>query len=138
MRVPRIVTLALPLLLPAAAAGGSDSPLPDAAQAGDRAAVACLLGAGADVDERAADDTTALHWAAYRDDANLAALLLAAGADPNAANRNGATPLGIGVRQRRVRQQRAPRPDRPTPAGRRRSGTRPRGRAAAADLRADR
>ncbi len=95
MRVPRIVTLALPLLLPAVAAGGSDSPLPDAAQAGDRAAVARLLGAGADADERAADDTTALHWAAYRDDPNLAALLLAAGADPNAANRNGATPLGM-------------------------------------------
>ena len=95
MRMPRTVTLALALLLPSGAAGGSEGRLPDAAQAGDHAAVERLLRAGADVDERAADDTTALHWAAYRGDAEIAALLLAAGADPNAANRNGATPLGM-------------------------------------------
>ena len=95
MRMPRVVALALSLLLPAGAAGGGESRLPDAAQAGDRAAVARLLEAGTDVDERSADDTTALHWAAYRGDAELAALLLGAGADPNAANRNGATPLGM-------------------------------------------
>ena len=95
MRMPGIVTLALALVLQAGGAGASESPLPDAAQAGDRAAVARLLRAGADVDERAADDTTALHWAAYRGDADLAALLLGAGADANAVNRNGATPLGM-------------------------------------------
>ncbi len=94
MRMPGIVILVLSLLLPTGAAG-SEGRLPDAAQAGDHAAVERLLRAGADVDDRAADDTTALHWAAYRNDAELATLLLAAGADPNAANRNGATPLGM-------------------------------------------
>ena len=39
------------------------------------------------------DGTTALHWAAYRDDLESADLLLKAGAKANAANDLGATPL---------------------------------------------
>jgi ankyrin repeat protein len=41
------------------------------------------------------DGTTALHWAAYREDAALVELLLGAGADVRAANRYGATPLSL-------------------------------------------
>ncbi len=39
------------------------------------------------------DGTTALHWAVYHDDADLVARLIKAGADVNAANDYGSTPL---------------------------------------------
>ena len=38
---------------------------------------------------------TALHWAAYHDDLETAKLLVDAGADVNAANRYGVTPLSL-------------------------------------------
>ncbi len=73
-----------------------DFRLPELARTGDRAAAALLLQKeGVDVDAAQVDGTTALHWAAYRDDAELAALLLDAGADPDAVNRNGSTPLAL-------------------------------------------
>ena len=46
-----------------------------------------------DVNAVAADGTTALHWASYRDDLESADLLIRAGAKVNAANDLGATPL---------------------------------------------
>ena len=46
-----------------------------------------------DVNAAEPDGTTALHWAAYRDDLESADLLLKAGAKANAANDLGATPL---------------------------------------------
>ena len=39
------------------------------------------------------DGATALHWAVYRDDLEAADLLIRAGANVKAANREGATPL---------------------------------------------
>ena len=39
------------------------------------------------------DGTTALHWAVHNDDLAQVRQLLAAGADPNATNDYGATPL---------------------------------------------
>lgn len=48
---------------------------------------------GADVKVRAADGSTALHFAARFGDESLVAALLKAGADANAANRYGVTPL---------------------------------------------
>jgi ankyrin repeat protein len=42
-----------------------------------------------------ADGTTALHWAAHRDDLETAELLIGAGADLNAANHYGVTPLSL-------------------------------------------
>ena len=70
-----------------------DPRLAEAAQGRDRDAVRALLAGGHDVDAPQADGATALAWAAHRDDAAMADLLLEAGADPNAANDLGVTPL---------------------------------------------
>ena len=68
-------------------------PLIDAVKAGDAAAAAALLTAGADVNAPQADGTTALHWAAHRGDVDLVRQLIRAGADVNAKNDYGATPM---------------------------------------------
>jgi ankyrin len=73
----------------------SDLRLPDSAAARNSEAVRSLIGAGADVNARQPDGTTALHWAAHWDDAVLTETLLRAGADANAANEFGATPLSL-------------------------------------------
>lgn len=80
----------LPLAVPSAA---DHPPVIEAARSGDRAALRALIQEKADVNATAADGTTALHWAAYRDDVESVALLLGAGANVNAANDLGATPL---------------------------------------------
>ena len=41
------------------------------------------------------DGMTALHWAAYHDDLEIAKLLVRAGANVKAANRYGVTPLSL-------------------------------------------
>ncbi len=74
---------------------GMDSTVADAAMSGDRAAVQALLQKSADVNAPQSDGATALEWAAYRDDLELADLLIAAGANPKTANREGATPLQL-------------------------------------------
>ena len=60
---------------------GADSPVADAAMRGDKAKVEALLKQKVDVNAAQGDGSTALHWAAYRDDLELAKLLVAAGAD---------------------------------------------------------
>jgi ankyrin repeat protein len=67
-------------------------PLVDAAKKGDRDAVRTLL-KSSNPNIAEPDGTTALHWAAYRDDVEMADLLIKAGAKANAANDLGATPL---------------------------------------------
>jgi len=67
----------------------------DAATRGDAAGVRAALQAGADVDSRLIDGSTALHWAVQNDDSAIIELLLASGADPNAENRTGTTPLRL-------------------------------------------
>jgi ankyrin repeat protein len=70
------------------------SPLAEAAQRGDAAAVSALLAAGGlDVDAPSRDGTPALHWAARAGDLEIAELLIGKGADVNAANRYGIRPL---------------------------------------------
>jgi ankyrin repeat protein len=69
------------------------SPIADAAERHDPAAVRSLLGNAPDVNAPQADGTTALLWAAYHDDTDTAALLVKAGANVNAANRYGVSPL---------------------------------------------
>jgi ankyrin repeat protein len=59
----------------------------------DVAAVRALLGARADVNGADADGSTALHWAAQRNNRELVELLLAAGADVRASTRYNIGPL---------------------------------------------
>ena len=51
------------------------------------------LASKADLNNAQADGTTALHWAAYHDQADMVAKLLTAGAKADPANRYGITPL---------------------------------------------
>ena len=90
----------LAISLVALAAGGvactafaADAAVADAAKEDDRAAVRSLIGAHADVNAPQVDGTTALHWAAYVDDLELAKLLLDSGAKPGLVNRYGTTVL---------------------------------------------
>jgi ankyrin repeat protein len=70
------------------------SPVADAAQQGDNGAVRALLKQAADVNAAQPDGMTALHWAATRDDVELAQMLLYAGANVKATTRiNAYTPL---------------------------------------------
>src|ERR1051325_6838426 len=71
-----------------------DARLADAAMNGDRDAVRALLKQKVDVNAPQGDGTTALHWAVFRDDLEMAKLLLESGANLKATTRNGAlTPL---------------------------------------------
>jgi ankyrin repeat protein len=65
----------------------------DAARAGDAWQVRALLQQHADVNVAAGDGMTALHWAAYGDDRDVAGLLIHAGANVNARSARGLTPL---------------------------------------------
>ena len=85
-----LVALALSALLQAA----PGAPVADAAMQGNREAVKALLKQAADVNAAQGDGMTALHWAAMKDDAELAQTLLYAGANVRATTRIGAyTPL---------------------------------------------
>src|SRR5687767_13309656 len=76
-----------------------DAPLADAARRQDKQAVRSLLAKKADVNARQPDGATALHWAAYADDAETAALLIRAGANVNVTNDHGVSPFAIAARQ---------------------------------------
>ena len=67
----------------------------EAARAGEPGTVRTLLDAGADVNAAPADGATALHWAIYRDDVPMTALLIDAGAAVSAPTREGVTPLAM-------------------------------------------
>src|SRR6185295_12614132 len=70
------------------------APVADAAMQGNTEAVRALLKQAADVNGAQGDGMTALHWAAMKNDADLAQLLLYAGANVRATTRIGAyTPL---------------------------------------------
>lgn len=92
--------LAAPLLLLAMANTGlAQTEVADAAMRGERGEVRRLIDSGFDATASQADGATALHWAAYNDDAELARLLLNAGADPGAMSRNGTTPLWLATQR---------------------------------------
>jgi ankyrin repeat protein len=69
--------------------GAATGTVPDAAMTGDRDALKQLLKQGADVNAVQGDGVTALHWAATRGDADMASMLLVAGANHRAATRFG-------------------------------------------------
>jgi ankyrin repeat protein len=70
------------------------APVADAAQQGDKETVRTLLKQAADVNAAQGDGMTALHWAAMKNDVDLAQTLLYAGANPRATTRIGSyTPL---------------------------------------------
>ena len=77
----------------AAAAAPPASALADAARRADWATVRTLLAEGADADAREGDGSTALHWASYHENREVADLLIRAGAEIDAANDLGVTPL---------------------------------------------
>jgi uncharacterized protein len=83
---------AMLLTVPAAAA---TSEVADAAMNGRREAVRALLLRKADVNAPQIDGTTALHWAVRSDDGDLADLLIQAGANASAANREGVVPMQL-------------------------------------------
>ncbi len=62
---------------------------------GNRAAVQAALARKADVNVAQIDGSTALHWAAERDDIAIADLLIRAGARVSARTREGVTPLQL-------------------------------------------
>src|SRR5215510_13739669 len=76
-------------------AAGAESLLADAIQSGDKQAALALLSTHTDVNAAQSDGATALHWAAYLDDADTTARLLKAGARVDAANNYGVTPLSL-------------------------------------------
>jgi ankyrin repeat protein len=78
-----------------------EAPVADAAMRGDATEVRTLLRSGADVNAAQGDGMTALHWAAELDDAGMAEILLAAGANVRAVTRLGDyTPLHVAARAR--------------------------------------
>ena len=102
-RVRWVFGLGLASLLVSASLGiagaGHETPVADAAERGDKQAVASLLKSGADVNAAQSDGATALHWAAYLNDAETTGLLLRAGAKVDARNDLGVTPLALAAQQ---------------------------------------
>jgi ankyrin repeat protein len=101
----RLGPVALAALLLAGQAGATavaavEAPLAAAAMREDLAEVRTLLARGADPNAPQGDGMTALHWAAERGQADIAAALLTAGARPSATTRLGAyTPLHLAARR---------------------------------------
>ena len=89
------VTVLLLTAASTAAAANSRAPLADAVEKMDGPKIRALLKERVDVNAPQVDGTTALHWAAYKNDVATAELLLGAGANVKAATRYGVTPLSL-------------------------------------------
>jgi ankyrin repeat protein len=73
----------------------TDLPLISAVRADDAESVRSLIAHHIDPDVAGADGSTALYWAAQRDNVEIADLLIAAGANVKAASRYNITPLSL-------------------------------------------
>src|SRR6266581_8912059 len=91
---PRL-SIAAMVCISSLAAAGREAPVADAVQHRDTQTVLSLLKQRADVNAPQSDGATALHWAAYLDDAETTALLVGAGAKVDVSNRYGVTPLAL-------------------------------------------
>jgi ankyrin repeat protein len=89
---PAVLVLLAAIASPSWAA---ETTLATAVQKMDRGAIRQLIEKRTDVNVPQPDGTTALHWAAYHDDLDLANKLIAAGANVLTANRYGVTPLSL-------------------------------------------
>ena len=102
MKRLRIDLLGLALLTALVGLAGvprGDSPVADAAMRDDADAVRALLAEGADVNAARGDGMTGLHWAALNGNAEIARLLVGAGAALEAGTRLGAhRPLHVAAR----------------------------------------
>jgi uncharacterized protein len=83
------------LLLSCTTLFGADLRLIDAVKKSDAKLVRSLIAQHVDAKATEPDGTTALHWAAQRDNVEIVDLLLTAGADAKAANRYNITPLSL-------------------------------------------
>jgi ankyrin repeat protein len=90
-----IVTGVAVLALYLTVSGAPASAVADAAMAGDRAGVQATLKQKMDVNAQQADGATAIQWASYRNDLEMADVLIAAGANVKTPNSDGATPLSL-------------------------------------------
>src|SRR4051794_12779769 len=88
-----VATAALSLLSRVPVRAANDLRLVDAVEQQNTAAVRSLLKQKGDVNLTQPDGATALHWAIHWDDLETTDLLLRAGANANAANDLGVTPL---------------------------------------------
>lgn len=91
----RAVAVVAALLVQAGSAAERDLRLADAAERRDWVTLRTLLQARVDPRTPQADGATALHWAAHWSNLEAVDLLLRAGADVNAANDHGVTPLSL-------------------------------------------
>ena len=97
LRVNAVAALALTALILSAA---PDAPVADAAMRGDVEAVRTLIKSGADVNAAQGDGMTALHWAAMDGHADIAEVVLRAGASVDPLTRLGAyTPLHLAAQE---------------------------------------
>lgn len=76
-------------------AASPDIRLVDAVKHSDKAAIKALLPQRIDPNVQDVDGSTALHWAARKDDLETAGALIKSGANVKAANRYGVTPLSL-------------------------------------------
>jgi ankyrin repeat protein len=79
----------------ASAAAPPKHPLVEAVKKADEEALRKLFRQRVDVNGAEVDGTTALHWAAYKNDLDIVKLLIQAGANVKAANRYGVTPMHL-------------------------------------------
>jgi ankyrin repeat protein len=85
--------LVIVYLLAATGFAAAHSEIADAVMRGDKAALRVQLARKADVNLTQVDGSSALHWAVYRDDLEMADMLIRAGANVDVRNRENITPL---------------------------------------------
>jgi uncharacterized protein len=95
LKVPGGCVVGLLLCVYSSDAAVAQASLAEAVKKADKAAIRAMLQKRADVNVPEPDGSTALHWAAYTNDAETAELLIRAGANAKVTNRYGVTPLAL-------------------------------------------